>query len=227
MGGVLVLVGRQAWERDEIAFFGTTFGFRTPDRFLTAAHCVKGLAAGDLLIVDLDEPMERIAVEEIVLHPEADVAVLKTRAVDRPRHAYFFDTHDQFMPGESFTAVGYPSQLLGSTPDMPVGRIFRGHFQRFFRFTSPFDDYRYIAGEMSIGAPGGLSGGPVFGSQPEFALGLVTGNMEAFTERRLVADEEVGGQRYRQVDAHIINYGVVLLLSRVRPFLDEHAPMPF
>jgi hypothetical protein len=230
LNGVLALVLRREWERDNLAFLGTTFGFRREDRCLTAAHCIDGIPARDLLIVDLDEPMEVIRVDEVAYHPTADVAVLITERRERPTHEFYCDTHGQFMPGEEFTAFGYPSELSGRTPDFPVGRLFRGHFQRFFMqetlYLNPRTQtpYRFVAGEMSMGAPRGLNGGVVFSREPQYALGIVTGNMETYTERRQVVDERTGDQHVHLVESHIINYGVALLLSRVIGFLDEYVP---
>ena len=44
---------------------------------------------------------------------------------------------------------------------IPVPRLFLGYYQRFFKYPETSRN-RYLAGEMSIPAPGGLSGSPLF-----------------------------------------------------------------
>jgi hypothetical protein len=55
-------------------------------------------------------------------------------------------------------------------------------------------------------------------------IGLVTENLEAYTERRQSVAEQAEGTRFIRVESAIINYGVALLLDRVRDWLDIHAP---
>lgn len=78
-------------------------------------------------------------------------------------------------------AYGFPTE--GPDPSSgaaPVSRLFVGHYQRFSEYSSP-PGYRYLAGEMSIPAPGGLSGGPVFRAEaPEMLTGMVTANHESY-----------------------------------------------
>jgi hypothetical protein len=76
LNDVLPIVLKSEWERDSLAFLGTLFAFRRGDRFLTAAHCIHPIPVHDLLVVDLDEPMETLTVEHVEFHPTADIAAL-------------------------------------------------------------------------------------------------------------------------------------------------------
>src|SRR6266568_2867656 len=77
------------------------------------------------------------------------------------------------------------------SPHYTVG--FPGHVQRFFNHTSHMG-YRYIAAELSIGCPVGLSGAPVFNSTHMGRLYGVVAEYarRAANQQRLLAQERHG-----------------------------------
>ena len=85
----------------------------------------------------------------------------------------------------------------------------------------------YVAGEMSIPASPGLSGGPVFRPRaPDTVIGVVTASLSTSVAAGEESYEEVltDGSIRRTVYRHVINYGIALILDHVRDWLDEHVP---
>lgn len=103
----------------------------------------------------------------------SDVAFLVAERMDNDHDPFpltYQPPPDGLVDGGTFIGFGYPVE--GSDGAMPVGRLFRGHFQRYFGYTPPGATEPYFAGEMSIPAPAGFSGGPLaYESQPQ-SLGL-------------------------------------------------------
>ncbi len=126
--------------------------------------------------------------------------------------------------GEDFMAYGYPADVLGPEPDQPTERLFRGHYQRFMRYESLLG-YSYLAAEMSIPSPTGLSGGPLFrpGAHP-MLVAMATENLDSTTYLETVEIEERPGQRTEKRYERVIQYGVALILSDVSEWLDTLIP---
>jgi hypothetical protein len=91
-----------------------------------------------------------IHVREVVLDPEADVAVLRANAGEPPSLEPFWNTVTNWSLGEDFFAYGYPEDRPGPGT-FPTARLFKGHFQRFMAHESHMG-FRYFAGELSTGA---------------------------------------------------------------------------
>jgi len=107
--------------------------------------------------------------------------------------------------------------------DKPTPRVFRGYVQRVGDFSS---DARLLrAVELSIAAPIGLSGGPVFVPSSDRVFAVVTGNFESYT----TLDEEVeqiAPEQTRTTTARrIVSYGMALSLWHVEEWLREVAPL--
>ncbi len=121
-------------------------------------------------------------------------------------------------------SYGYPVEGPNPTESVAVARLFSGSYQRFFPYTSLLG-YLYFAGELSIPAPGGLSGGPVF--RPT-AASMLTGIVTETHESYAIADwEEVveqDGTTSRTEARKILNYGIVLMLSAVSDWLISEIP---
>jgi len=127
----------------------------------------------------------------------------------------FWDFVSNFELGEEFFAFGYPEDTFGPSRGGVTPRLFKGYYQRYMTYHSPVSNCSYNAGEMSIGAPPGISGGPVFrpGALP-MVTGMVTENLEATTFLDEVEEVERAGTIVeRRMHRKVINYGVALLLD--------------
>lgn len=217
----LVVVGTSGREP---RITGTCFLFRYDYIAVTASHCVPD----DTKSITLAFPRlsRTIHVASISKHETADVTILHGEAdkIDTgdgyPKIA-FWDCVSNYGLGEEFLAYGFPesTDVEGATTAQP--RLFVGYYQRFFDFNSP-SNYRYLAGEMSVPAPGGLSGGPLFRrGAPQMLTGLVTTNYESYTISDSVEEVDDDGRVYRAESRKIVSYGIALMLNTVKPWLKE------
>jgi hypothetical protein len=207
-------------------FLGTCFAYRSRLRFLTAAHCVGEIPASQLtILLPLSEHDDIIGVDEIIRHPAADLAVLAVSS----------RVSDEVLPFVGLSAIhtwGHPVDALGfpedsdfrPTPEpvQPTARYFSGTIQRFYTHTSVMG-YIYQAGELSFGAPSGLSGGPVFTPQEtDRIVGVVAENRDTTTHIPSARERTEGGASC--ADREVIRYGVFVSLTSVSPWLDKVAP---
>lgn len=206
---------------------GTCFLFRFNHIALTAAHCVQLEATDTQLVLP---GLGRVAqVTRIDRHPTADIAVLFTELGPQDTTTGVPDPAFQGCPsnwglGESFVAYGFPEEINPDGSALTAQpRLFQGHYQRFFNYESS-GGFRYVAGEMSIPAPGGLSGGPLFRAPHAIATGMVTANHDSYSIVDSIDEVDDNGRRYRQESRRIISYGVALMLSSVQPWLKEIIP---
>jgi hypothetical protein len=210
---------------DPGAFLGTCFPFRDPTCFLTAAHCAGELPAKELAI---GLPMGDAGVVPVVAverHPTADIALLRIAQTTAGEITPFWNLNDRYSLGDSFAAFGYTEDTFGPEPRLPVARQFRGHIQRVLRYVSPLG-YEYDAAELSIGCPGGLSGGPIYLPNSWAAVvGVVTENLESTTYLQAVDEVQENGEVHHYRHQTMINYGIALLLDDLREWLDARAPM--
>ncbi len=160
-----------------------------------------------------------IEIEQVHFHPEADVAVLRaSESQYGPLDLVdpFWNTLTNWSMGEDFMSYGYA--------DGPGPRLFKGHYMRFMDHRS-FMGYRYLAGEISIAAPAGLSGAPLF--RPG-AHSMVTAIVAENSSSYLVDDSseeiEADGTTVRTEVRKIVSYGVVVMLSAVADWLDAQIP---
>jgi hypothetical protein len=149
--------------RPEVASLGTCFSFRQQDSFLTARHCVvDDVAQAGLIMPDAPGPVPIASIEH---HPHADLSLLRIDVASlgyKPYWHPFWNFVGNWSMGEEFMAYGYPVDTLEDEEEpRPKPRLFRGYYQRFWLHRAG-PRFRYLAGELSITAPAGLSGGPVF-----------------------------------------------------------------
>jgi hypothetical protein len=210
-------------EGGRLRFAGSCFGFRRPGWMLTAAHVVADAEEGEVTVtILLDEIEEGIGVERIIRHESADVAILQ---IDNAIEIFDYFTDISPVPemGANITAFGYPEDTQPTGPK-PTPRFFKGHVQRRYRHQSHLG-YDYIAAELSFGAPGGLSGGPVAHEGfPALALGVVAENHESSTILASRSDVLEDGGQYREETLSMINYAACVLLDPLRAWLDSHVP---
>lgn len=210
------------------AYLGTCFAFRRSTYFLTAAHCVEGLTTNQIglsIYLEGQPDNDGVDVLEVVRHPSADIAVVRVSPWLGELFPPYRGVTVGYRPGDHFAAFGYPEDTTGQADVAPIPRFFRGHFHRFFEYRSPLG-YSYVAGELSIGTPAGLSGGPVFLPEyPDYVVGVVAENIESSTHRRTIEEEVVSGSStFREVVRSVIDYGICVMLDEVREWLDAYIP---
>jgi hypothetical protein len=201
--GQLVIAQAKGGEQ-MMTFLGSCFACLSPHTFATAHHCISGLPTAEMFVVSAIPPFLR-RVTEIASHAEADVSLVKVvPSVEAENHPFFDLATDRPEIGEDFITFGYPPDVFGVAED-PAGRLFKGHFQRFMFFQPHWGaEYKYVAAELSIPCPEGLSGAPLYRAQtPLQAIGLITWNL-----RTTAGDER-------------IEYGVALRIPDVAEWLTE------
>lgn len=207
---------------DMSVFLGTAFAFRTGQHYLTAAHCVGDLEPSGIDVVALGPGFA--AVEKIERHPSADVALLVLER-DLTGVEPFWAVLDEPGLGAEFFAFGYPEDAaLGDEKASPKPRVFVGHYQRFYQHRS-VSGKEYAAAELSIPAPAGLSGGPVFPTgQQRMVTALVAENHQATTLLESVERIQRPGEKHTIQYQSVISYGVAVRLDPLSAWLDEHTP---
>lgn len=206
-------------------FAGTCFAFRRASHFLTAAHCVHRFPLGSLSIsLRANRVDHGFAIEEVVEHSSADVALL--RIADGPAaFDLFLGETSVYDWGIPVSAFGYPEDT-GETGLEPTPRYFRGNIQRLFKHRSHLG-YRYDAAELSFGAPAGLSGGPVSPeSDRSMVMGVVAENFESTTYLSKITEHTTDGGTYSEHIHTMINYAVAVRLDPLKDWLDSHIPYP-
>jgi hypothetical protein len=137
----------------QVSVGGTCFAFRERHNFLTAEHCVPEGAQ----VIVLQEPnrLQRGALA-LERNPAHDVALVRTAPLEDEIAATQIvnSIPDDIVDGGDFMNYGYP--IDGGVGGL-VGRLLKGHFQRYFGFTNS-RRHTYFAGEMSIATPAGHSG---------------------------------------------------------------------
>ncbi|WP_221320975.1 hypothetical protein [Actinoplanes sp. L3-i22] len=184
--------------------------------FVTASRCVP---EGAEAFVAIPGQSERNVVN-IARHDTSDIAVLIAERVRGETMAseIFLPKRDALLFGGDFLAFGYPD---GPLRDDLVGRLIKGHFQRFFDYDKPLGG-SYFAGEMSVAVPAGMSGAPVsWRSWPQELIGVVTTNQEvpAITDSAFAFGDNGRSDRVTNVPA--ISYGTVAMLAGLEDWLAE------
>ena len=140
---------------------GTCFPFAKEGTFLTAAHVVSGTSREDLRIVAHNGSFVIWLVTDVVPHPDADVAILKT-AGGRGRERFKIGRTPQgaFPQAEPVLSCGYALRT-DADEDEPVFvlRTLHGHIQRYESNNGGGGEFgRY---ELSYPSFVGNSGSPV------------------------------------------------------------------
>lgn len=208
-----------------VAATGSCFRFGHDHVVLTARHCVQQEARTAVRFLHGGQIAD---VDAVIDHPMADLAVLLIHsgrpAPERARLA-FTEIGRSGWPGEPFMAYGFPVEGPGfdDVGHQPVARVLSGTHQRFYVTTQL--GYRYRAGEMSIAAPEGLSGGPIFSSHnPSAVTAMVTSNVESYRIAASIDEIDRDGVRQRIESRNVITYGVSLILGDHRDWLRDAIP---
>jgi serine protease Do len=166
----LISVEAESLGPDEIAF-GTSFPIG-PGAWLTARHVANGECNRVVLVVNGKKVPATIA----YLHPQADLALLKTTNASGP--ALPLETGDVEKNETGYT-FGYPKEKLGATQDRLMGRS-RMQLSGEINGTGPVLTWAEVVRYPSdLPALNGMSGGPVFDEQ-----GKIIGIMVAASVRR-------------------------------------------
>ena len=202
---------------------GTCFAFRRSNFFLTAHHVIKSVDNADLAISFLTTPGLRV-VTQVHVHPQADVAILEAADPQTGTIEPFWDVVSNIHLGETFAAFGFPEDLVRGQSGGSPHRLFMGHYQRFMDYES-FMGYRYVAGELNIPCPSGLSGGPLFRPEaPQMLTALATENVETSTWPESMEEEVRDGGTVRTTHRRIISYGVSVILFHLLDWINEFVP---
>jgi hypothetical protein len=202
---------------------GTCSAYRGRDTWITAAHCVpEGVEAMVRPAVGPSEGERAYTTAATVLrHPSADLAVLRLEPSSPGEHdaLAYKGTAQRLIDGGDFIGMGFPVEGVQT----PVARMFKGHFMRYFRYDAPSGSYSYLAAEMSIPAPPGLSGGALaLPSEPEQLAAVVTTNVDSEVVLDRTEQVERDGAMYREAIVRQVSYGLaVLLQGPAAEWLDE------
>ena len=189
---------------------GTCFALRRPTSLLTAHHVIKKHDPGTLGVFFIGTPTLR-RVTAVHPHPKADVAILEAEdPADSP-----IEPATQILTGihlgETFIAIGFPSELIFGQAGGHPHRMLMGHYQRFMDYESNLHGYRYAAGEMNVPNPKGMSGAPLLRPEtPQVVRGVSTVTIagesyqsvfqEETIERRADQIPEKGPNQYRATE---------------------------
>ncbi|MBL6954531.1 MAG: trypsin-like peptidase domain-containing protein [Alphaproteobacteria bacterium] len=153
---------------------GTAFAISPDGWWLTARHVAHGC---DALWIQT-APRKGLRVTEVHLHPNADLALLRTRS---GRAALPLASLTQGVPsrGESGFSSGYPQGQPGDVQARVIGQARLKSVGR-YRINEPILAWAEVSRQPSnLPALGGLSGGPMLNDQ-----GRVVGVLVASSKRR-------------------------------------------
>jgi hypothetical protein len=224
----IVAVGGVYSAGDAPQFLGSCAAYRSRDAWVTAAHCVaEGMevrvvptAAG----AEGERAYEQPA--QVVRHDNIDLAVLLLEPSPESEFDYaaYRGVAPELIDGGDFLGVGFPVDGV----EAPVARMFKGHFMRYFRYESPDGAYDYLAGEMSIPAPPGLSGGALaIPTHVEQIAAVVTTNVDSEVVLDRTEQVERDGSTYRDSIVRHVSYGIAAMLTaQVGQWLEAVAVRP-
>lgn len=218
---------RHGSEVEDMDDLGSCFTFRQHTHFLTARHCIPDdESLGRLIMPGAPDPIPFASVEH---HPNADLSLITIDADALGYKAYwepFWDFVSNWQVGEEFMAYGYPIDTIWAD-DNPrlTPRLFRGSYQRFWHHRTAGGRFNYLAGEMSIPAPTGLSGGPLFRPRAlPMLTGMVVETIDSTTYTDEVVERTKDGKTERTTLKRLVSYGVAVMLSDLASWLNDRVP---
>jgi hypothetical protein len=208
------------------AILGSCFALRQPTVFLTARHVIKGHDPSTLAVSFVVIPGLR-AVTKVHIHPTADLAILEAQDPETGPIQPITDILAGIHLGEPFAAFGFPEDLVfGGKAGGSPHRLLMGHYSRFFEFESAVNqEFRYVAGEMNVPVPKGMSGGPLLRPEPPYlvtGLAAETNYVESYPT--ITSETIVDGQKEKYVESRMIAYGVAVILGNLIDWINERVP---
>lgn len=200
-----------------VSYLGTCACCFNRHILLTAAHCVPDPLVNVFAQLPAEAGTRRIL--DVVRHPASDLALLLAEPRDpEPASAHVFNIAADdwaLVEGDDFQAFGYPVE--GAETLGPVGRLFKGNFLRYFNYRDTHQR-SYFAGELSIAAPAGLSGGPVVIErvQRPYLIAVVTMNVKSYALLDSVEEVERDGKTVRVETSAVVTYGIAAMLTNKR-----------
>lgn len=197
-------------ENEPPAYTGTGAVYLKSNVVVTAAHCVPDVSDATFLFQSPFGNVDPWTAQRVERHPDIDVAVLVgTSGADEQLPSYSTIDSKIYVDGTDFVAYGYPAE-----GDTSVGRHFKGHIQRQFRFDPPGGGPGYLAMELSIPAPAGLSGGPVsIAHTPDAIYAVVTTNHDSSLVIDSYEEEQRNGVINRGKITRVVSYGIAAVLT--------------
>jgi S1-C subfamily serine protease len=200
---------------------GTGFCFRAPEFILTAAHCIGDAVIGQIGILNFSD-RKIIRAIDILKHNKADIVIMRLSS-NESRLIPFWNFVSNYSLGEQFYTYGFPYEDQSTGERMITPRLFTGIFQRFFDYSH--GPWNYLATELNIPAPMGLSGGPLFRpGAPQMLTGMVTANFESQAIVDYYEEQITEKEKHIYKTSKVVTYGVALLLDQLADWLNEHLP---
>lgn len=208
---------------------GTCFAYKEDWFWITGRHVIDGLTTDQEL--ESDSPTigishaSRLTIEatRVETHPSADLAVvIAGGGIHIDGHPVQpFETIESVRFGSDFWAFGYPIDHARGAPEPnPTPRLFKGHVQRLLSYSAP--PFHYDAAEISMPAPRGLSGGPMFNPYNHGQLfGVVVANEQSYTSIESSEIELAPNQLLEREVREVVSYGVAVRLADYEPWIDE------
>lgn len=212
-------------DRETHHYLGTGCIFHRGDRALTAAHVVGNATPGRIGLARSGMGIEHaFVVDQIQVHPTADVALLDLRDMVSDANALPDELFKTVAAArlDPFRTCGWPD-LQGGVPidAIPGPRLQTGTIERIsLRIRN--DVQHYWVAELSLRTRPGLSGAPVFtgSAQNTYLIGLVT---ESERHERLleeIEEERADGKVIRQL-VEVFYTGYALLLHQEADWLRD------
>lgn len=205
---------------DEMRPLGTCAAYEGRTTWITAAHCVPD--DRPVVVLRYGLPKFPRAVAEVHRHPDVDLAVIRISTEDDGapeglEDSYFVRPQPALVEGGDFLGFGYPADDL-----MHRERLIKGYFQAYLVPYEPPSGGPYLAGEMSIPAPGGLSGTVLsYTHLPSEASAMVTSNVESTVVVDSYEEVEKEGIVSRGEIRRVVSYGIAMMLNQQADWLGE------
>lgn len=202
-----------------VEILGSCFRLWAPRRYVTASHCVAGLEPGSVAVMNSYDPDHDLPASSITHHPKADIAVVEVSGEIPSAYTdlYFHEWgRDMGGPVWCYGIVCGPE----TGPREMFHRGLSGTIQRAFQHS--VGPYSSEALEYSEPIPKGMSGAPaILLWDPPRAIGVALGTLDSELVVQRYEEREEHGVRYREKVIKVAQYGVILRLDSVKPWLLE------
>lgn len=224
---VQVLLVRHPGEA-KYAFGGSCFRLWSDNCFLTARHCVHGLAANNIAVLNClaEDNTEDIALKCVTLfeHPVADIAIVQVEGNVPASFQKFKLANKDYDLGTCVHCFGILDEWMAThRPQDGPGRVVSGIIQRDFIWR----DGPFVSGALEYSAPipRGMSGGPAFyAHQSDTALGIALGTITSNVVVSEYRDYRDNTLHETEKICEVTRYGVILELFPLQEWLWKNLP---